>query len=402
MTPVPSARECSSAKGWRVARNDGLQWRIQEFHRRFAGQTLPFLADRGWDGARGGLAERLRENGSPDDTGFRRSMPHARQLYVFSCWAGRLNDPEFAAHADRIFTYMTEVFWDSRHEGWFDKVSLDGAMLEPEKDLYAHAFALFGLGAYRHALARANATPWLDGTLRVISERFRRADGSFSDRMSRDFKDIASDRRSQNPHMHLLEAALSIIGTSEEPVGRALAETVLELFENRFLDSERMRVLEHLDGRFDPHPEIGHRIEPGHHFEWAWLLDQAARTLGVDRYREMGSGLLRAGIEIGWDRKAGGVFDEVDHGNGGILRPTKRIWPVTELIKALAVLPEACVEPSLEQAIDVLLEHYLGPDGRWIERFNADWSPADRTMPSSTAYHVSVALRELERVHPPG
>ena len=385
-----------------MARDDRVTRRIRVFHERFVGQTLPFLMEKGWDAARGGLVERLRRDGNPDDMGFRRVMLHARQLYVFSSWAGRLGDADFAAHADRIFAYMTASFWDPRDGGWFAKLTLDGAVLEPEKDLYGHAFALFGLATYRHALGRADATPWIARTLAVLNDRFRRADGSFADRMSRDFQDISGERRSQNPHMHLLEASLALAEATGEVVYRHLAEELLMLFENRFLDAEPAVVLEHLDTDFRPHPDIGHKVEPGHHFEWAWLLERAARILDVERYRAVAERVFRTGLDFGWDAVAGGVFDQVDRRNSDVLLATKRCWPVTELIKARAVLPDGAAGPSLGQAIDLMLDRYLAPNGHWTERFNADWSPADPTMPSSSAYHISMALQELQRIHPSG
>lgn len=370
------------------------------------------LIEHGWDHRRGGLVERLLADRSSAEAPYRRVMLHARQLYVFSTWAGETGAPALIAHADRIYRYMTERFWDHEEAGWIEKVDLDGAPQGLNKDLYAHAFALFGLVAYRRALDRQAATVWIDRSFEVLQRRFRRADGSYSDLMSRNFSDLAADRRSQNPHMHLLEAVLSL-ATGSDATGHAdCARNLLTLFEDHFLITADSVVLEHLDAGFQPHREHGHRLEPGHHYEWAWLLDWATRTLGDARYRALGPAILENGLALGWDDAAGGVFDEVDRRSGAAIVPTKRIWPLLELIKALAVFPERASGPvtrgpaggtggatavTLEQATALLLERYLQPDGRWIERFNADWTPADQSMPSSSAYHISTALLELER-----
>jgi mannose/cellobiose epimerase-like protein (N-acyl-D-glucosamine 2-epimerase family) len=374
-----------------------LRETVTKFHARFVGGTLPFLVEHGWDHARGGLIERLTWEGSDDGTPYRRVMVHARQLYVFSTWAAETGDAALADHADRIFAYMTERFWDHQDGGWIEKVDLEGSAHGFDKDLYAHAFALFGLGSYSASLGRSEAKVWMDRTCEVLKDRFHRPDGSYADRMMRSFGDLIPDRRSQNPHMHLLEATLFLTENGHHQPYAEMARSLIGLFHRAFHDTDKGVVLEYLDRDFAPHGKDGHRIEPGHHFEWSWLLDWACRTFGEPGFRVSGEAILERGLAMGWDPAHGGVFDEVDRGDGRVILSTKRIWPLLELIKALGVYPGAAAKVSVMGALDLLLERYLNEDGRWIERYKADWSPADQTMPSSTAYHISMALSELER-----
>jgi mannose/cellobiose epimerase-like protein (N-acyl-D-glucosamine 2-epimerase family) len=390
---------------WTAVQDKHLSDQVAGFRQRFVDGTLPMLIEHGWDHRRGGLVERFLADGSSADVPYRRVMLHARQLYVFATWGGKTGAPALIAHADRIYSYLTEQFWDHQEAGWIETVDLEGAPQGLDKDLYAHAFALFGLAAYHHRLGRPVAAVWINRSFEVLQQHFLRADGSYSDRMSRNFGDLAADRRSQNPHMHLLEAVLSLVIGSNSAVYADCACNLLTLFEDYFLDKVDSVVVEYLDAGFHPHKEDGHRLEPGHHYEWAWLLDWATRTLDDGRYRDRGLAILENGLALGWDGSAGGVFDEVDRWSGAPIVSSKRIWPLLELIKALAVFPERRARPAveratlvtLEQATALLLKRYLQPDGRWIERFNADWTPADQSMPSSSAYHISMALFELER-----
>jgi len=376
----------------------GLIDGTREFKDRFVGRTLPLLIERGWDWRRGGLIEHVSPDGGDVGTPYRRVMVHARQLYVYATWAARTDSPDFTAHADRIFAYMTDRFWDHESGGWIETVDLEGAPANFDKDLYAHAFALFGLGAYGRALGRGEAGPWMQRSREVLETRFRRADGSYSDRMSRGFEDLATDRRSQNPHMHLLEAALANAGEGGDTTYRDLAERLLDLFARTFHAPREGTVLEHLNEMFEPHARDGHRVEPGHHFEWAWLLDWASRVLGNGGYRELAEAILKRGLEVGWDARHAGVFDEVNRNGGAVLLSSKRIWPLLELIKALLVFPNASTQVNAARALDLLLGEYLREEGAWVERFNADWTPSERNMPSSTPYHMSMALTELERL----
>jgi len=112
----------------------------------------------------------------------------------------------------------------------------------------------------------------------------------------------------------------------------------------------------------------------------------------------MAAPILERGLSTGWDRRQAGIFDEIDRNTGAVLLSTKRIWPLLELIKALLVFPDASTTIDATRALDLLLERYLAEDGTWVERFNADWTAVDTRMPSSTPYHLSMALTELERL----
>ena len=79
--------------------------------------------------------------------------------------------------------------------------------------------------------------------------------------------------RRQNPHMHLFEALLAL----HETTGRAdlldRARALHALAVTRFLDPATGALREYYDDAWRVHPAPGAgRVEPGHLFEWAWLL----------------------------------------------------------------------------------------------------------------------------------
>ena len=350
----------------------------------------------GWDWQHGGHVERLGADGLPLPVPYRRVMTHARQLHVFSAWARRTGSQALAEHADRVFDYMVRHFHDRERGGWFARVDRGGAVLDSDKRLYDHAFVLFGLSSYIAALDRSDAHRWIDETADLIEDRFSRADGSFVERMSERFDDRNPGLREQNPHMHLLEAALALVEADGDARWRSLALRLLGLFHRGFLDRSRHVVREYLDAGFTPDADKGRRVEAGHHFEWSWLLDRSAKLLGDERSSRAAVPVLERGLELGWDRAAGGVFDETDAETGRVLVATRRLWPVCELIKALVVNPAPARGPGLDQVVRLIAERYVAADGRWTERFGPDWAPVDRTMPASSLYHLAMAIAELE------
>src|SRR6185369_8252154 len=100
--------------------------------------------------------------------------------------------------------------------------------------------------------------------------------------------------------------------------------------------------------------------------------------------------LFERGFSVGIDPDFGGVFDQVAV-DGNLLVDTKRIWPVTELIKAHAARCKATRQAAeltqLRGAVELLFTVYLLPDGGWRERLRRDLTCYDDTLPATTCYH---------------
>ena len=356
-----------------------------------------FFVENGWDDQYGGLFEILETDGESRDIPFRRVMVHARQLFVFSRWAKLTGNDHFIANADKIFNFMTSAFWDPKNGGWFSKVNLDGSVKDQKKDLYAHAFILFGLANYKSSLNRKTAQTWIDKTLTIVEYRFSREDGSFRQELSPDFEDLSPMIRSQNPHMHLLEAMLYLLENDKQnPRYLTLVNRLLNLFENKILDNENKLIREYLDQNFKPRLVNSFIIEPGHHYEWAWLLNWSDKVCKSKKYGTLTKTLFNNGWRIGWDSKNGGVFDGFDCENNQVFLSTKRLWPLLELIKVLSVLSSNSHGDNLSLALEIVLERYIKPDGTWIERFDQNWAVIDKTMPTSSIYHMAMMILELE------
>ena len=178
----------------------------------------------------------------------------------------------------------------------------------------------------------------------------------------------------------------------------ARAGELFALFQTRFFDSERGVLFEFFeeDWRLKHTPEQA-PVEPGHMFEWVWLLDWYHRLSGhpVEVYTEA---LYRQGLAIG--RVASGlVLDEVLP-DGTPLKNTKRCWGLTELIKGSLVRaragdPEA--EARAVQAIDDLFTYYLtaATPGAYVDQRGADDEVVLDKAPASTLYHLVVLAAEV-------
>ena len=373
--------------------------------RRHVRQELLPLWDRyGWDAAHGGFFSRLSHHLEPLPDGFKRLVVQMRQLYGYSI-AGRPGEgQEWAAQvADRTFAHLRQRFWDPTHGGWYLTTSPEGEPLDRSKDAYAHAFAILGLAHYHHLRPRAGAGDLAFETLDLLERHLRDPHhAGFQEGAHADWSPRAAPRR-HNPHMHLLEALLALLEVSGEERCRVAARRLVRLFwERLYVRTERG-----LPETFGPdwslpsHPSATH-AEPGHHFEWYWLLDRAGR-LGVERPpADPMQALFGFAEQCGVDPRDGGVVDRVDL-DGAVLDAGKRVWPQTEYLKALAIRleasPGASARRQLEKRLAACCARYVDPGHRgWLEQADARGTIVSDAMNATTVYHVLTALDEVARV----
>ena len=329
-----------------------------------ANELLPLWAEHGVDPEDGGFHNRLGPDLQPAPDSAKRLLVQARQIYAFSAtgerWALEV--------ASRGFDFLKRRFLDPRYGGWFLSTE------DRSKDLYAHAFALFALAHYHRASGESEARALAESTWEVLQEKL--ADpthGGFFEGASEAWEVRVGPRR-QNPHMHLLEALLAL-------GWRAEADALVRLFHERFYDEKSGSLAELFDERWQPlaTPE-GRIVEPGHHFEWVWLLHGRSAAPGLFDFA------YRHGVDAD-----GGVFDQVDR-DGEVVAATKRLWPQTERVKAHAVRGEI---ERMQQALDYCFAHYVDPGHRgWNEHLTRAGEVFSDCMNATSVYHVVLALGE--------
>ena len=140
-------------------------------------------------------------------------------------------------------------------------------------------------------------------------------------------------------------------------------------------------------------------MEPGHQFEWAWLLTRWGRLRGDPWALEAARRLFAVG-ERGLDPARGVAIDELDD----TLRPRSsraRLWPQTERLKAALILAEAGKGEERGRLIEGAgaalrgLWLYLAPTGLWRDKLEPDGVFETEPAPASSLYHIVAAYRQL-------
>lgn len=358
---------------------------------------LPFWGSAGVDWNRGGFHERLDFAGRPVSDIPKRLMVQSRQLYVY-CHAGMLGWYGSARSlAERCLEYMIDSYFErDGRPGWVFSVSPKGNVANGARDTYAHAFALLGLAWYHRFKPDCQILEIVNRTLAFMDESLASGNGGFYDCIPQ-----PGTLRRQNPHMHLFEAFLALYESSGELQYLMKAKKLFELFKASFFRRERGYLCEYLTDALTPADGVrGQVCEPGHHYEWIWLLRKLEALSGEDISYYCHS-LYNHADQHGWD-KEGFIVDELDS-SGHVVKGSRRSWPHTEGLKANlleASLGRNGADARAAQCISKLMESYLGRPvgGGWIDHLDEKGRSLVDFMPASTLYHIVCAAAETDRM----
>ena len=348
------------------------------------------------DDVLGGFHERLGKGFKPVETGQRRLVTQCRQLSIYSDHSARENK---ALHKNlkAKFEFILAHYHVRETGLWHFALDDQGIVSDQTCDLYALSFVIFSCSHYYRATGDERAKSAARQVLNLIDRTFRLPFG-LAEAIGPDFKPLPKMRR-QNPHMHLLEACLFAHETWGDPAFAEMADEMVGLFQNHFFDSKACALVEFFDENLKPHPEKGGNLEPGHYFEWVWLLKKHGSMKGDGAMHDpVALRLLDWANRYGWDETYGGIYDTVAP-DGRVVAGTKRIWPFCEALKANALMltlapDRQAIKDRVADMVAVFEDKYMQERGFWTEWLSRDLSPAADYMPGTTPYHVYFGITE--------
>jgi mannose/cellobiose epimerase-like protein (N-acyl-D-glucosamine 2-epimerase family) len=361
-------------------------------------QALPLWSTRGVDSKHGGFVEHLTLDAGDAKVPYKRVRAQARQVYCFSHAALLGLSSNAAEVADSGWRFL--MTHGRRADGaWVRRLSPEGAVLDATSDAYDLAFVLFA-HAWRYRLAPDRAV--LDSALSTLDA----LDLTLAHQNGLGWLAEEGDTgpRQQNPHMHLMEAAIELAEATGHPRFFELATTIGALFCKHIVEPGTGILREFFADDWSVlNSEAGDFVEPGHQMEWVWILNRAQDVLGQDFRPEMQAlnGFAEAhGI-------AAGTGLTVDRFTLGTRTQSlrSRSWPQTEALKSnLAMFERFSVDTRgrIAVCVDNLLDRYLAPAprGTWIDQLDGEGLPDVDKIPSTTLYHLLLAFTELLRLRP--
>ncbi len=283
---------------------------------------LPFWLEKMQDNENGGFYGRIDGSGVLHPDAEKGAILNARILWSFSAAYRVLQKEEYLEAATRAKDYLIEHFIDPEYGGVYWSVDYKGEPLDTKKQFYAIAFVIYGLTEYARATGDREALEYALDLYDCIEEHaFDSEQNGYIEACTREWGKIEDMRlseldanypKSQNTHLHIMEAYANLLRCLKEmraqelcdyvptigsvlPVGISVPpetmvnvegalRNIISIFIDKILNPET----NHLDLFFDMDwtRGAGHLESYGHDIECSWLLHEAALVLGDENLLE--------------------------------------------------------------------------------------------------------------------
>jgi mannose-6-phosphate isomerase len=347
--------------------------------------ALPLWAGAGVDPVGGLFQETLSVAGAPVEAP-RRARAQARQVFVYASAVAAGYGPGWLSVARTGWARFVAAY--RRPDGLFiNRAAGDGTPIDSGVAIYEQAFALLAMAALQATDPQdAGLAGEAERTLAALQDR-RAAGGGF--------KESGPHPYQANCHMHLFESALAweaqTSRTAGGPVWAALADELASLALTRFIDPQTGAVREFFDDGWRALSGEAGLVEPGHQFEWAWLLERWGQARGDAAARTAARRLFETGLK-GVDPvrqvAVNALWDDFS-----VRDANARLWPQTEHLKAAVVLGD---EAQALRAARGLAQYLDTPArGAWRDKLQADGDFVEEPAPATSFYHLMMAILEL-------
>jgi mannobiose 2-epimerase len=266
------------------------------------------------------------------------SVLNSRILWAFSAAYNFTSNKQYLEIADRAFHYILHHFIDKEFGGVYWTVDSEGKPIDTKKQIYALAFALYGISEYAIATGLPKAKEQalnLFSTIEQYSHDTKKR--GYIEALTQDWKEIkdlrlsskdANERKSMNTHLHVLDAYANLYRIfPDESLCKNISE-LIELFLQHIIDEQNSHLILFFDDDWQPRSDI---ISYGHDIEAAWLILEAAEIIGdralINKVKKRSVKIADATRE-GLD-KDGGLWYEYGKGSHHLVKE-KHWWVQAE------------------------------------------------------------------------
>ena len=347
--------------------------------------VFPFWIENGEDKVNGGVHEAVDFTGKPFESLPKRLRVQARQTYVYA--HGHLLGFDGALEAMHApLSFMLDK--GQVAPGQFaHTLTPSGDIIQGHADTYDHAFVLFSLAWAYKVTGDQKLLQVAENTMQFLLTSLRHPTIGFKESLP-----SGSDLRRANPHMHLLEASMTWMKLHNHPVMADLAKEIYTLFKTKFCVNGLLR--EYFEEDLSPlvkAPSLeSFAVEPGHLYEWAYLLKLYEELTGS---KTEATGIMEAFADkYGISSETGLVLNTIYPDGSMVSDPSSRLWPQTEYIRLKLSYGNEQDKKDAMVMFEKLKSNYLTFNGKtpgyWKDQL--DYSGVNLTdkAPASSFYHL--------------
>jgi len=319
---------------------DSLQALRKQARQELTGDILPFWAQRAFD-AKGRLTGVVSHDLRSFDEVPRHAVLCARLLWTFAA-AQRVEPSEQWLDAGRkALACLSRDFVDKVNGGVFWSLRPDGSVLSSRKQIYAQAFAIYGLSEWFLATGDSQALELAKTLFRLVEKHATEpTQGGYIEALAEDWQPLEDMRlsdkdlnapKSMNTLLHVLEAYTLLLKAWPDKGLAASLQALLRVMLDRVVTEKPfVRCALFFDNNWRSLNEV---ISYGHDIEASWLLWEAALAVDDPALCErvktiavaMADGVLHHGLD-----KDGAVF--YSGTAEGVLDHNKHWWPQAEAV----------------------------------------------------------------------
>lgn len=385
-----------------------------ELHKELEEGILPFWMKYTIDNENGGFYGRITNDLKIDKTAPKGAILNARILWTFSAAYNALQKKEYLEMAHRAYDYIQRYFIDKKYGGVYWMVDHKGAPTETRKQIYALAFAIYGLAEYYKASGTKES---LDRALEIhkVIEKygFDKENNGYFEAFQQNWSPIEDQRlsekdmnveKSMNTHLHVLEAYSTLYDVCPTEELRKKIENLVEVFVHYIVDTKT--------GHFNMFMEaswkvVSGKLSYGHDVEGSWLLMEAAEKINnpvlLDHVKQLAIKMTDAAL-TGID-PLGGLYADYIPETGNEL--DREWWTIAEGVVGCLNTFEITHDPKyLNTAFgfwDFIKKYQIDHQfGEWYYRVDEHARPIlsyDKVGPWKCPYHnARMCLEVMRRV----
>ncbi|WP_051907899.1 AGE family epimerase/isomerase [Flavimarina sp. Hel_I_48] len=336
---------------------------------------------------------------------------NTRILWSFSAIAKFSGDTKALQLATRAFNYLYDFSRDKKYGGVYWELNAEGIPVNRKKQVYAQAFAIYGLSQYYLITQEETAKTWAISIFELLEKHaFDRENEGYIEAFQEDWSVVEDMRLSEkdqnaektmNTHLHVLEAYTLFYTIYPDAKVKKSLENLINLFLDRFLTKNG-----HFHLFFDKKWQLlSSTISYGHDIEAAWLLIEAAKVTEngelLQKTEKIALIVAKTFLKEGYIR-GNGVLNELDQ-TSGRLDTDRHWWPQTEamvgLLYAYKINPDEIYKSAIIDIWDFTKTHIIDhKNGEWffrIDENNQAYTSEDKLGMWKCPYHNSRALISL-------
>ncbi len=251
---------------------------------------LPFWKKYTVDSSFGGFYGQVNDDLNIEANADKGLVLNARILWTFSAAYGTTGDPEDLKMANRAYAFLQDYFFDKENRGYYWSLTYDGKIKDSKKQIYAQSFVMYGMTEYYKITKNQAALNQAIELFNLIEKySFDTKRNGYIEACTHDWEEIEdlrlskkdmNEKKSQNTHLHILEAYTNLYTVWKDSLLKVKLENLIHVFTTYIIHPDDSHLILFFDEEWNPKSSI---ISYGHDIECSWLLHEAARVTGNEK-----------------------------------------------------------------------------------------------------------------------